>query len=165
MTGGERLAADLEAANRRLADLLQALSPQQWRGPAANAPGWDYGEDELRTVAQVALHTANQHLVQMEIVAGVAEGRMPEPGNASNAAEAEANPDPEREDVIRLLAENCRAGAALLRGLTDEQLERDLTFHGWTMTARQLAEQNQVGHVLWHTASIEAAVQAPRRSR
>jgi len=132
---GQRLAAELEEANRRLLEILSGVSDEEWAGPAANAPGWDHGEDERRTVGQVALHTANQHLVQLEIVVGVAEGRMPAPGNPSNEAEAEANPDPDRAFVSALLEENCRTGAAGLRRLTDGQLARSLSFHGWTMTA------------------------------
>jgi hypothetical protein len=165
LSQGERLAAELETANRRLLEILGGLTEEEWSAPAANAPGWDYGEDERRTVAQVALHTANQHLVQLEIVAGVAEGRLPAPGNPSNEAEAQANPHPGRREVNLLLEENCAAGARLLRGLTDDQLGRSMTFKGWTMTALELAEQNQVGHVLWHTAGIEAGLQASRRAR
>jgi DinB family protein len=168
VTAGERLAVELEDANRRLLELIAGLTAEQWRNPAANAPGWDFGEDERRTIGQVALHTANQHLVQLEIVRGVAEGRLPLPGNPSNADEAEANPDPDRPAVIRLLEESCRVAAEGLRELSDAQLARSMTFHGWTMTARQLAEQNQVGHVLWHIASIEAGLRpelAPGRPR
>jgi hypothetical protein len=162
---GRRLAAELEEANRRLLEILAGVSEEEWARPAANAPGWDQGEDERRTIGQVALHTANQHLGQLEIVAGVAEGRVPAPGNPTNDAEAQANPDPDRAFVTALLEENCRSGAAGLRRLSDGQLARSLTFHGWTMTALELAEQNQVGHVRWHTASIEAALQAARRTR
>ena len=33
-----------------------------------------------------------------------------------------------------------------------------MTFQGWTMTADQVAVQSQIGHVLWHTSSIEEAL-------
>jgi len=157
---GERLAVELEVATRRLVELLEGLSREQWRLGGANAPGWDYGEDELRTIGQIALHTAHQHLVQMEIAKGAAEGRIAQLAGPSNQQEAAANPDPDPKQVIRLLDTNCATAASMLRGLSDEQLDHALTFRGWTMTALELAEQAQIGHVLWHTASIKAALDA-----
>jgi hypothetical protein len=68
------------------------------------------------------------------------------------------NPDPDRERVLALLASNGAAGADMLRGLSDEQLARRMTFRGWTMSAEELAVQVQVGHVRWHIASIRAAL-------
>ncbi len=67
-TRGRQLAADLEAANADLIELVRGLTPEQWRLRGANAPGWDFGEDEARTIGQIALHTANHHLVQMAVV-------------------------------------------------------------------------------------------------
>jgi hypothetical protein len=115
---GERLAAELEAANRGRVELLEAVTPEQWRVRGANAPGWDYGEDERRTVGQVALHTAHQHLVQMEIARGGAEGRIAQVAGAyaSNQEEADENPDPDPRHVLRLLEANCATAAAMLRG-------------------------------------------------
>lgn len=167
MSGGEDLAERLEAANRDLAALIEGLTDEEWGRHCANAPGWSYGEDERRTIAQVALHVANQHLVQAEIVAAVGQGRPPALSNPGNEEEAAANPAPAKDRVLALLEENCRAGAAVLRALSDEQLGRSTTFRGWTMTARELAEQNQVGHLLWHAAGIRASLSGapgtPRR--
>jgi hypothetical protein len=156
---GTELAADLEAANAELMELVRSLTPEQWRLRGGNAPGLGEVEgDETRTVGQIALHTANHHLVQMTIVSGVAEGTMPRLAHPDNATEAAENPDPDREHVLALLAGNGAAGARMLRGLSDEQLARQMTFRGWTMSAEELAVQVQVGHVRWHIASIRAAL-------
>ncbi len=163
---GTRLAAELDEANRRFIALVHGLTADEWEMRGGNAPGWkfDSGEDEARTIGQIALHTANQHLVQMRIVCAVALGESPAPPGESspqaNAREAAENPHPNKDDVLRLLAENGAAGAAMLRRLTDEDLARRMTFRGWTMSAGQLAAQSQIGHVRWHTASIEEALKA-----
>jgi hypothetical protein len=156
---GPELAAELEAANRELIELVERLTPAQWRLRGANAPGWDFGEDEARTVGQIALHSANQHLIQMELVRTIAAGETPGTGRSdAHSLEAAANPEPDRREVLRLLADNGTAAAAMLRGLSEEQLARRYTFRGWTMSAEELAEQDQVGHVRWHLASIRATI-------
>lgn len=154
---GPELAGRLEAVNRRFLAAIAGLTPEQWRLRGANAPGWDFGEDEVRSLGQIARHTADHHLVQMEIVFAVAQGRLPapaEPDGPSGPAAGEL--DPAR--VGELLERNCAAAAAMLRRLSAAQLERDLTFRGWTMTARELAEQVLIGHVEWHLASLEATL-------
>jgi hypothetical protein len=164
VTKGERLAADLKEANRAFVELVRGLTDEQWRARAANAPGYRYDDpgDELRSAGQVALHTAHQHLIQAEITRAVAKGETPavaaKPSPVANAEEAGANPEPDRAEVIRLLEANGDAAAEMLRGLTDDELARGMTFRGWTMTAEQLAEQGQIGHVRWHTASIAEAL-------
>jgi hypothetical protein len=160
-TRGTELAADLENVNAELIELLRGLAPDRWRLRGANAPGWDQGEDETRTVAQIALHTAHHHLVQMAIVRGVAEGTLTGPVATDGAAEGTADPDPDRDQVLELLARNGAAGAAMLRGLSGEQLANRMTFRGWTMSAEELAVQVLVGHVRWHLASIRATVDTP----
>jgi hypothetical protein len=158
----ERYADEFAAVNRELIELVEGLSPEEWRQTAANAPGWDFGEDERRTVGQVALHTANQHLVQLAIVLGIADGRIAQPGNPSNEEEAQANPEPDRGEVARRLQEHGAAAEAALRALGDDRLGSAVTFKGWTMTCREAIEQLQIGHPRWHLASIRAAL-APRR--
>src|SRR5438094_880563 len=96
-TRGAELAADLESANAELIELLRRLAPDRWRLRGANAPGWDQGEDETRTVGQIALHTAEHHLIQMAIVSGVAEGTMTGPVPTDGAAQAPADLEPDRD--------------------------------------------------------------------
>ena len=160
---GARLAGELEAVNGELMDVVRRLTADRWRLRGANAPGWDHGEDEERTVGQIALHTANHHLVQAAIVEAVANGRIDTAvQNTDNAQEAEQNPEPDPAEVLRLLAANGAAGASLLRGLSAEQLASRMTFKGWTMSAEELARQVQIGHVRWHLASIRATIDSSR---
>jgi hypothetical protein len=93
-TRGEQLASELEAANAELIQVVRQLSPAHWRLRGANAPGWDHGEDEVRTVGQIAQHTAEHHLVQMDIVRGVAEGSLVIHHPAA-AGPAEVEPEPD----------------------------------------------------------------------
>lgn len=155
-TRGEQLAAELESANAELMGVVRQMTPEQWRLRAANAPGWDQGEDEARTVGQVALHTAEHHLVQRDIVRGVAEGTLS--GPVAPPAPSGTAAEPDRERVLALLAANAAAGAEMLRCLSDAQLASRMTFRGWTMSAEELAEQVQIGHVRWHLASIRATL-------
>jgi hypothetical protein len=153
-----QLAEEFARVNRDLIGLVDGLTSEAWRMTAANAPGWKFGEDERRTVGQVALHTANQHLVQLAIVLGVANGEVAQLRHPSNEAEALENPDPDREDVLRRLRENGEIVYGALAALSAEQLDRALTFKGWTMTCRETIEQLAIGHVRWHLASIRAAL-------
>jgi hypothetical protein len=153
-----QLAAEFNAENLRLIEVMEQLSPDQWRLRGANAPGYNYGEDERRTVAQIALHTANQHLVQMAIVRAIVEGRSEPLQGVPTNEEAVGNPDPEPAELLRRLRENGAAAAAAILDLAEAELDRALTFRGFTMTAAQAVEQLQIGHVRWHRTSIEATV-------
>jgi hypothetical protein len=154
----EQLADQFAALNRELIELVEAIPPEAWRVTAANAPEWEFGEDERRTVGQVALHTANQHLVQLAIVLGVANGEAAQLRSPSNEEEARQNPDPDRQDVLRRMRENGEIVYAALARLSAEQLDRAVTFKGWTMTCRETVEHLAIGHVRWHMASIRATL-------
>jgi hypothetical protein len=154
----EQLADVFARVNRELIELVERVSSEAWRITAANAPGWELGEDERRTVGQVALHTANQHLVQLAIVLGVANGEVAQVRNPSNEEEARQNPDPDRGEVLRRLRENGEIVYAALAALSAEQLDRAVTFKSWTMTCRETVEQLAIGHVRWHLASIRTTV-------
>ena len=104
MSRGEELADQLETASGRFIELVASLTEAQWRQQGANAPGYRFEshEDEARTVGQIALHTAHQHLVQMDIVSGIAAGESfpaPTPSPVRNGEGAAANPDPDRDQV------------------------------------------------------------------
>jgi hypothetical protein len=154
----DQLADRFMRANRELIELIESLPAEAWPLTAANAPGWEFGEDERRSVGQVAYHTANQHLVQLAIVLGVASGEVAQLRNQSNEEEALQNPNPDRDEVLRRLRENGDIVGRALAALTAEQLDRAVTFKGWTMTCHETVEQLAIGHVRWHLASIRATL-------
>src|SRR2546423_15148482 len=120
MTRGERVAAELHAVNEELGRLLESLSEQQLRTTVA---------DEQRPIAVVALHVARAHPRINERVAALASGRPVPPRRPAlfderNRREAQANPNPGREETIAMLRSGCAAAAAAIAQLTDEQLDR-----------------------------------------
>lgn len=161
---GEELAREFESANARFVELVRGLADEQWVATGANAPGYRFDDlvDEARTIAQIASHVANQHLIQMEIARGVVRRSMAaEPGYASaqaNAQEVVMNPSPDRDEVVARLEAHGAVVAEFLLSLTAEQLGRSMTFKGWTMTVEQLVDQGVIGHIRWHTLSIEEAL-------
>ena len=96
--------------------------------------------------------------VQGWSVEAVAEG---------NAAFAEQHADVTKPQVLELLNSNTASALDLIRGLSDEQLQRGiggrdqqalLQWCGEARTVDQLIEQLLIGHVLLHRSSVRATV-------
>lgn len=157
------LRARFEAAVADFRALVNQLTPDQWRLPAANAPDVQLGRDEDRSVGHVAWHTAMAMRRQLRAVSAMAHGHQPEGMSFAeldeyNAGMAEANPDPDRDAVVQILAEEAGPLAELIGRLTPEQLKhRGQTFdRDWSL--RSYVENVIIYHVRWHAASIEATI-------
>ena len=148
------LADDFEQANGELARLIEELSDAQWV-TRTEGEGW--------SVAVTARHIAGAHAFIAERIKAIAEGQplppMPPGGiDASNARDAERYADVTRDEVLSLLRTNGAEAAAVVRGLSDEQLDRQFTRpNGDTMTVVGMIQNALIGHPRAHGASIRAA--------
>jgi uncharacterized protein (TIGR03083 family) len=149
------LADDFERANAELIQLVEELSEAQW-ATRTDAEGWP--------VAVVARHIAGAHAFIGRRIKAISEGQplppMPPGGiDAQNARDAERYADVTRDEVLSLLRTNGADAAALVRGLSDEQLDRTFTRpDGNTMRVASLIENALIGHPIGHGSSIRAAV-------
>ena len=172
----QAFAEQFEAIVRDFDSFTQALSSEEWRTRAVNSPIWQLGEDEKRAIAPIAYHTAEVIAVHAAMLADGAQGRpLPVPGGSWridgvaewNAAEAEKNATVTPQQVHELLATNASAAAAIIRGLTDAQLDREVSaadrdavgpFNPDLRTVGQIIEQMLIGHIRVHLTSLQATV-------
>jgi hypothetical protein len=170
------LAEQFQAAVRDFDEFTQALRSQEWGMRAVNSPIWQLGEDEKRPIAPIAYHTAEVIAVHAAMLRDGAEGKaLPVPGGRWridevaqwNAAEAERNAAVTQEQVHELLMANAAEAVATIRGLTDEQLDREVTdadrdavgpFNPDLRTVGQIVDQMLVGHIRVHLTSFQATV-------
>ena len=172
----QALADQLEEVVNEFDAVTQALTPEQWRMRAVNSPIWSLGEDEKRPIGPIAYHTAEVIATHTAMLAAGAEGRpLPVPGGRWtvdgvaqwNAEMAERNTEVTQQQVHELLMANAAAALAVIRGLTDEQLDRRLSdadreavgpFNPELRTAGQIVEQCLAGHIRVHLTSFQATV-------
>ena len=149
------LADDFETANGDLIRLVEGLSDAQW---ATRTDG------EQWPVAVAARHVAAAHAFLLRRVRAVAENQplppMPPGGiDAENARDAERYAGVTRDEVAALLRANGTEAASVVRGLSDEQLDREFRRPtGETMTLVALVQNALLGHMAGHGASIRATL-------
>jgi uncharacterized protein (TIGR03083 family) len=149
------LADDFERANGELTQLVEGLSDANWTTRT---------EAERWTVAATARHIAAAHAFIALRVKAVAEQQplppMPPGGlDAGNAADAQQYMNVPPAEVLDLLRTNGAEAATLVRGLSDEQLDRAFSRPtGETMTLASLIENGLIGHLNGHQGSIRSAV-------
>jgi hypothetical protein len=161
MRRAEELAGRVERAYGAFADYLEGLRPEQWRARAVNSPEIAMGEDEDRPVGVVAHHVATAIPPIAEIVRRLAGGEELPPltfvdVDAHNVGHAAANPDPDQAATIGLIRQAGAGAADVVRGLSDEHLEREGDTYAGRMSADRFVRRVVVGHVLWHEGSIRA---------
>jgi hypothetical protein len=155
---GERahaLAAKFEEANADAIATVDRLSDADWQ--KLTGEGW--------TVAATAHHAAIVHEGIVNFVREVASGTATPRSNMdtineSNAAHAEAFATCSKAEVLEEFRSQGAAAAAIVRGLSDEQLDRSTdAIPGMPpVTAAQLVEMALIGHVREHTVSIQQAI-------
>jgi hypothetical protein len=158
MSRSEDLAAAFERTNAELVDYLRGLDDRQWLTPGVNSPIFQLGdEDEHRPVGTIAHHVASAYGRSAMVVRMAASGQdIPAPSAGSAARHAEEHAAPDQTDTIRLLDEGATEVAAVIRGLTDEELDREATtFMGATSVATFI-ERAVNFHPQWHLTSIQA---------
>ena len=150
------LAHTLEQANRDLIHTIEGLSDAQWR---AKTPG------DGRGVGVVAHHVATSHKSVASLVGAIAHGKtvptitmdMIHEGNAAHATQF-ANCT--KAETLALLRQNGAAAVATVRGLSETELDRTVTFPMGTMTAAQVVERVLIGHTNDHHGTIRRALSA-----
>ena len=153
----EALAQQFEQASAALAALIEGCSDQQWQARCAG---------ETWSVGVTAHHVAGGHIAAAHFVEMLANGQplppltaeMIDQGNAQHAVE---HANCTRPETLALLRANSATAASMLRGLSDEQLDRSAPLAllgGASMTAEQFAGGLLVQSVQDHVNSIRAAL-------
>lgn len=152
----ETLAAAFEQVAGRLLAAADSLSDAAWDTIPAG---------EARTAGQIAYHMAEIYQnVNGFIQLALAGQPLPELNmeiiHGVNAEQAARYPGVGRARALELLRQNGGAMAALLRTLSDAQLDTSTEFFGYRMTVESLAQSTLLGHSEEHLASIQNAAAA-----
>lgn len=156
----EAFAAAFEQANDAVIAAVEGCSEEQVR-TICEGEGW--------SVAVAAHHLATGHEALAGFVQMLASGQQLPPItmemiHAGNAQHAEEFASVGRDACLAALRTNGAAAAAVVRGLSDEQLDRSapMTFAGGaSWSAADLIERVLIGHALEHGASIKATLARP----
>jgi hypothetical protein len=168
MSRAEALAADLVSSYTKFAEFLEGLSAEQWRRPAVNHPEVVSGEDEKRPVGVVAHHVGETIPMFAERARRIAEGEPLDPitsqeMDAANARHAAANARPDQTETVAMIRDNLSRAAAMIQGLSDDDLDRTGVGSLSSFTAEQLIRRVLIGHVATHEGSIRVALEEPAR--
>jgi hypothetical protein len=117
---------------------------------------------EARTAGQIAYHMAKvYHNVSGFMQLAVAGQPLPaltmESIHDLNAEQVAHYAGVGRAGTLELLRQNVANTAAMLRTLSDAQLDTGTVFLGYPMTVESLAQNGLVGHTEEHLASISIA--------
>jgi hypothetical protein len=149
----ETLAAAFEQVAGSILSTVEGLSDAAW----AATP-----EGERRTVGQIAYHTAEMYagvggFVQMAANAQPLPPLTMEAIHGFNDQQAARYVGAGRAGALELLRQNGAATAALLRGLSDAQLDATAESLGQTVTVHDMAQYTLIAHAHEHLASIQGA--------
>jgi hypothetical protein len=154
-TQGDALAAKVQQTSEQLISMIQSCPNDKWSKKTA-AEGW--------TVAVAAHHAAAGFGPTSQLAGAIAKG-MPLPPltaemlDGGNAQHAEQFANCTKVETIDLARKESAGAAALLRGLSDEELARTASFPlvgPQPLSAAQFAEAIVVGHPLGHMESMKA---------
>lgn len=153
MTRTENLATAFEQATNRIATVAEGLSDTAWNATPAG---------EARTAGQIAYHMAEVYttvsgLIQLAVAGQPLPALTAEIIDGINAEEATRCASVGREGVLKMLRRNGITIGAMLRTLSDAQLDTSTVFFGYSMTVEDLARNALVGHTEEHLRSIQDA--------
>ncbi|MCC7372618.1 MAG: DinB family protein [Chloroflexi bacterium] len=151
------LADAFERANAAVIAAVEACSDAQVRA-ICEAEGW--------SVAVAAHHVAQTHVALAGLIQLMASGQPLPPItmemiDAGNAQHAEEFKNVSKADTLAALRTNGAAAASVVRGLSDEQLDRrsPMSFVGGAeWSTADIIERILIGHPTEHVQSITAAV-------
>jgi hypothetical protein len=154
----EALASQFEAAYNELIAAIEACTDSQWH---TRCP------DEERSVGVVAHHVAGALRAAAGWVRTVVAGQPLPPLTAEyidqlNAQHAERHSGHSRDETVALLRQNGQEAAALVRGLSDDELDRTGSaplFGPTPVTAANIVKGTLIAHTKQHLRSIRAALQ------
>ena len=149
----ETLATAFEQVAGQIMTVAEGLSDTAWGVAPAG---------EARTAGQIAYHMAAvYHNISGFIQLAVGGQPLPsltmEDIHSLNAEQVAHYAGVGRAGTLDLLRQNSAATTALLRSLSDAQLDTGTTFLGYAMTIESLAQNALVGHTEEHLASIRSA--------
>jgi uncharacterized protein (TIGR03083 family) len=152
----EALAKQYEAKVKDATTVLEKLSDAEWK---KTTPG------EKWTVAVVAHHVAGSHEGIANIIRTVASGQAMQNFTMDmlhemNAKHARENANVTKAETIALHKKNAAAAAAVVRGLSDDQLGKSATvLQGMpAMSVEQIITNILMHHVDDHVGSIRKTV-------
>jgi hypothetical protein len=153
---GEALAKQFEAKAQEAAAGIEKLSDADWKKVTA-AEKW--------TVGVTAHHLAGAFEPVAGIITGIVSGQLP--GGFSramldemNARHAREHADCTKAETIALLKKGAPMAAAVVRGLTDDQLAKSgaVFTDAPPMTAEQIVMGGLITHIDEHFGSIRKTV-------
>jgi hypothetical protein len=156
----ELLANRIEEGATGLATFAEGLSDTEW-----NTPVTESGK-KGRTVGVIVHHVASVYPIEIQLAQAIAAGTdvMEVTWDAvadMNAKHALDQSGVSKAATIELLRQNSREAAAVVRGLTDEQLEGAARFglsFGAPVTAQFVIEDHALRHSWHHLARIRKAL-------
>lgn len=156
-TRANALAERLEQGARALEAAAGALTETEWH---ARIPG------DGRTIGVVVHHVATMYPLEIQLAQALAAGK-PIIGvtwddvNQLNGKHAQENTAVTKAEAIELLRRNSVAAAAVIRALSDEELDRAATVSlnaDAPLTCQFFLEDHAVRHSYHHLARIRAAL-------
>ena len=156
-TRAEELARRVEQGAAELITAVEGLSDAEW---GTICP------DEQRSVGVLVHHVGAAYPDEAEIITALAsEGGMPDLTwdvvNQGNREEASRHTEVDKATAIALVRENAATAATVVRGLTDEQLDRvaPTELHwGAPLTVQFFVEHHPIAHPYMHLESIRATL-------
>lgn len=153
------LADRFDEARGAVVDTIASYSEEQLR---------TFCEPEQCTVAALACHVGLAHALVAGWVEAIVAGQpLPELTmamvDAANAKTARQYANASREEALALLRRNGDAASALVRGLSDEQLDHEASFSlfgGTPVTPAMLIDLVLIGDPRQHLPSIRSAAEA-----
>jgi hypothetical protein len=140
------LAAELERAASSLSAVVSEVEPDHWRH--THGPGvWAIGKDAEHVIEAVGYHA----WIVRRTIGDAASSRRPV------LERSRLTSDLSPQDAVGLLARRSAEAAALIRGLTDEQLQlptKPPRARGEVLAVT--IERVMIGHYETHRAEIEA---------
>lgn len=153
---GEAYARQFEAKVQEATALLEKLSDADWKKTTAG---------EKWTVGVTAHHIARSYEPVTNIIKAIAAGQAlpqftPQMLDEMNAQHAKEFAGCTRPETIALHKKGAAAAAALVRGLSDAELEKSGTvFTGMApMSAEEMVKRALLGHIDDHFGSIRKTI-------
>ncbi len=146
-----------EEANQELIRTVERCSDTQWRATTL-AEGWSVGV--------AAHHLAEGHKAIARLIQAAASDQPLPPLSMEaldqrNAEHARQHVNCTRAETLELLRQNATEAAAMVRGLSDDQLDRIAQARIGPMKVQEMIERILIGHVQNHLGSIRATLAAP----
>jgi hypothetical protein len=155
------LADRFEAAHEHFMQVVESLTPDQWRMRGRNTPGQRINdEDEARPVGVIAHHVAvNEKVIMGRIQAFLHDAAVPPLDiKQMNARHANEYADTTKAEVLSVLRNSGDQIVKDLRAISDEMLDKAQELPSGKMTVHQRIERVLIGHIQGHQGSIEATI-------